>query len=264
MRRPDTAMTVDQTLNLFGRSATIQIAGADRAGLVHLRTISLVLIARRPGPLEAVARRLERDHGVETRALVLDLGSIKPADLEPLLELDVGLLVYNAAAAPRGAFAELPLEQLLNVVDVNVRGPLLMCRWLAPALIARGRGGLVLMSSVAGLRGAPGIAAYSASKAFNTILAEALWSELGPKGIHVVASVAGAMRTPGFVASHPNGSPAGVQEPEVVAKETLDHLARGPRFTSGRTNRLAATAMERLLSRKWAIRLIDNQIKRLT
>ncbi|MBK7408914.1 MAG: SDR family NAD(P)-dependent oxidoreductase [Saprospirales bacterium] len=65
-------------------------------------------------------------------------------------------------------------------------------------MIARGSGGIVLMSSLAGSQGSPKIATYAASKAFNTILAEGLWEELRDKGIDVVASCAGAIRTPGY------------------------------------------------------------------
>ena len=54
------------------------------------------------------------------------------------------------------------------------------------------------MSSLAGSQGSPKIATYAASKAFNTILAEGLWEELRDKGIDVVASCAGAIRTPGY------------------------------------------------------------------
>lgn len=85
------------------------------------------------------------------------------------------------------------------------------------------------MSSMSSLQGSALIASYAASKAFNTILADTLWEELRHDGVHVLASIAGAISTP----SCRHNTPADKQRkalpmtPEAVAAETLDALARG-------------------------------------
>ena len=84
-----------------------------------------------------------------------------------------------------GPLLETDLAEIDQAVAVNVRGPLAFVRALAPGMCERGRGGVVLMSSLAGLQGVPGITTYAATKAFNINLGEGLWGELGERGIDV-------------------------------------------------------------------------------
>ena len=184
--------------------------GAAFAASLAARGVSLLLLARRAELLAEVAERLRASANVEVRTEACDLG--RP-DLAGVLEamtrdIEVGVAVYNAAYAPVGEVLDQPVDELLRVVDVNVRGPLVFARTLAPAMVARGRGGVVLMSSMAGFQGAPRIAPYAASKAFNIVLGESLWSELGPRGVDVVVSCAGAIRTPGYAKSASGDAPA--------------------------------------------------------
>ncbi len=97
-----------------------------------------------------------------------------------------------------GPFLDQTLDDKLRVIDVNCRGPLILADELGRAMVARGRGGIVLMSSLAGGRGSPLVSTYAATKAFNTVLAEGLWQELGGRGVDVLACRAGATRTPNY------------------------------------------------------------------
>jgi short-subunit dehydrogenase len=131
--------------------------GAAFAEALAARGLSLVLLARRSELLEEVARGVRARHGVEVRTHAVDLA--RP-DLGAVLRevtdgVDLGCAVYNAAFAPIGDVLDRREDELLRVVDVNVRGPLLLSRALAPKFVAQGRGGLVLMSSMAGFQGAP-------------------------------------------------------------------------------------------------------------
>ncbi len=159
---------------------------------------------------------------------------------------------------------ERSLEELSAVVDVNVRGPLLFARTLAPPMIARGRGGLVLMSSLAGLAGSPRLAAYAASKAFSVVLAESLWSELGDAGVDVVASCAGAVRTPGYLSSSAGAKEApGTLDPREVAETTLRGLGKGPRVVPGFVNKVASVVVGRWLPRKTAVSIMRSNTEDL-
>ncbi|MCA9711792.1 MAG: SDR family NAD(P)-dependent oxidoreductase [Myxococcales bacterium] len=229
------------------------------------RGLNLVLLARRGPELESVAEVLRRDHGVQVRPVVLDLGQ---PGLEAELRratalLDVGVAVYNAALAPVGALVEQDPARLRAVVDVNVHGPLTFARALAPGMVARKRGALVLMSSLVGLRGTPRLAAYAASKAFGLRLAEGMWAELRPHGIDVVASCAGAIRTPGYARTVQREAP-GMLDPAQVAERTLAALGRGPRAVPGLVNRVAGVLLERLLPSRLAIRVMAGNTKDLT
>ncbi len=223
------------------------IAGASEgigqayAHLLAERGLNLVTIARRREPLEADAELIRRRYRVEVRCVALDLAS---DDLGPRFEdaiegLDVGLLVYNACYSRIADFVDASLQDHLTTLDVNCRGPVTLAYRMVPRLIQRGRGGILLMSSMSGFQGSALISTYAASKAFNIVLAESLWTELAPRGIDALACVAGATATPNFKASTPqqNQSKAFPMRPEAVAREGLAALGKGPVHITGRLNR---------------------------
>ncbi len=219
--------------------------------------MNLVLVARRPGPLAALAEEIRRAHGVETLCLEGDLGDAAFLDVlaASCESIDLGLLVYNAAHSPIGEFVDLPAADLEKVVDVNVRAPLLLTRALLPAMLTRGRGGVILMSSLAGMVGPPRVAPYAASKAFNRILAQALWYELKDTNVDMLACCAGATRTPGYASASDEDAP-GTLNAEDVAEQALRALGRGPTMVPGRVNRLADIFLNRLVSRRTAVRIM--------
>ena len=239
--------------------------GAAFAEALAARGVSLVLLARRVELLDGVAARLRARHGVEVRTEGFDLGRVDlPSALERLISgLDVGLVVYNAAFAPVGDLASRGVDELLRVVDVNVRGPLVFARVLAPRLMARRCGGIVLMSSLAGNQGAPRIATYAASKAFNTVLGESLWHELKPHGVDVVVSCAGAIRTPGYASTAGKDAP-GTLDASEVAEATLGALGDGPVVVPGMINRIARFVLGRVLPRRTAIDIFARSTKELS
>ena len=224
----------------------------------------VVLLARRADRLERLRERLRAEYGVDVRCLALDLAD--PAFVGTLADavarLDIGVVIYNAAYTPLGTFLDAEAEDVERAVDVNVRGPLLLLRTLGPAMREKGRGAVVLMSSLTGLQGSPNVSVYAASKAFNINLAEGLWYELRGDGIEVLACCAGAMRTPGYVRSFDRDVPGMLSLAE-TARRTLDGLDRGPRLVPGLVNRMAPQLMARLLPRRGAIRLIARSTKHL-
>jgi short-subunit dehydrogenase len=238
--------------------------GAAFADAIALRGVSLVLLARRKDALEAVGARLESAHGVRTLAVACDLkdASFAAALKEAAADKEVGLLVYNAAYSFLAPLLERPLEDALAVVDVNVVGPIRCIHALAPAMRARRHGGIVLMSSIAGFQGAPRLAAYAASKAFNTILGESLWGELRPEGVDVLVSCAGAIRTPGYGKALAKEAP-GTLDARDVAETTLNALGHRPSVVPGAVNRIARFVLGRLLPRSSAVTLMDRSTRAL-
>lgn len=238
--------------------------GAAFADDLANRGMNLVLIARRAHPLEEAAEGIRRKHGAEVRCLARDLAD--PGLSEDLREatddIEIGVLIYNAAFIPLGPFADLDEETLVRVVHTNAIGPLVSVRTILPGMRERGRGAVVLVSSLAGLQGTPNFVTYAATKAFNIVLAEGLWEELRTCGIDVLACCAGAMPTPGYAAATPKKMP-GMMDPESVARRTLDTLGKGPRVVPGLLNRLSAQLMARLLTRRAAIRIIAANTKEL-
>ncbi len=235
--------------------------------------LNVVLVARRGDLLTQVAARIAARHAVETRAVAADLASAGAvATIQEHTEgLQVGLLVYNAALSVVGPFFDESVDRHLAELEVNCRKPLELVHHFGRPMLEQGRGGILLMSSLAGGQGSPCIAHYGATKAWNRVLAEGLWDELRERGVDVVACSAGAIRTPRYVselgavddsARVPVRVP--VMEPCDVAAEALAALGSGaPSMIPGRANRAAAFVLQRLLPRSTAVRLMGNASRRV-
>ena len=227
--------------------------------------LNLVLIARNHSALDRLASELRAAHGIEVRTLATDLArpDLLTAVGDFTADAEVGLLVYNAAYSTIGPFLDHPVDEHLRVIDVNCRGPMVLAHLFGTAMARRKRGGMVLMTSTAGSQGGPWIATYAASKAFNLLLAEALWDELSASGVHVIACRAGATRTPGYASSQPGPSRVPLLDPDHVARATLDALGRKPSIVPGAFYRFSALVMNRLMPRRLAVRIMGRATRRL-
>ncbi len=231
------------------------------------RGLNLVLIARGAAGLEALAKELRATCGVEVRALPMDLGRPDLAETlrAEVADLEIGLLVYNACYSTVGEFFEYDLASKLNILDVNCRGPLSAISVLAPPMIERGRGGILLMSSASGFQGSALIATYAASKSFNTVLGEGLWEEFRHSGVDVLAFAAGATSTPNFCEVTPQDKQAASfpMTAEAVVTQALRSLGKGPTDVAGTLNKLVTSVLRRLLSRRAAVAFMSSQMRKI-
>jgi uncharacterized protein len=203
------------------------------------RGLDLLLVDRDERALEACALELEAG-GATVATLVVDLADRDAADdVCDAAGDDVGLLVSNAAIGYVGSFLDQDDDGLVAQLDVNCRTPLLLVRRVLPTLTARGRGGIILLSSLSAVRGSALVAAYAATKAWNLILAESLWDELRDSGVDVLGVLPGTTRTPGLLSSAPQAglATANLMEPADVAREALEALGHAPRVIPGEANR---------------------------
>ncbi len=236
--------------------------GAWFARALAARGLNVVLLARRTGPLDSMAGELGQKYGVRTRVLPLDLASpgLHAAVAEATKDIEVGLLVCNAALSLMESFVELDLDDVLRSVSVSVRAPLVLTHLFCGPMAARGRGGLVLMSSVAGLIGSPYSATYAGSKAFAFGFGDSLWAELKPRGVDVVTCAAGPTETPTYAQVRTSSFPPAMN-PEHVVTATLRALGKRPRVVPGLFNRFS-TLLLAPLPRTTALRVIAAQTKK--
>ena len=245
----------------YGRTALVA-GGSDGLGAAFAealarRNMNLVLMARQKERLEITADRLKEKYGVEVTAIAADMKDIEDVkDKIAALHFPIDLLVYNAAFAPIGLFESTSEEHLSLAATVNVKSPLLLSKALSVQMIKNKRGGIVLMSSLSGSQGSPKLAAYSATKAFNAILAEALWKELKPHGIDVIGCCAGAILTPGYQKAEKAKLAPGTLTAGQVAEITLNALGKGPVVVPGIVNKIGRFMLTRLLTRKAAINIM--------
>ncbi len=258
-------MSADAFATRYGPWALVAGAavglGAAYARQLAARGCAVVLIDRDAAPLEATARAIRDAHGVEVRTLALDLtrADIAEAVAAATTDLEIGLLVYNAAIGTVAPFLTIAPSNVQAMIDVNCRAPLSLAHALVPAMVARGRGGVVLMSSMAGNFGAAQLTVYAATKAFALVFAEALWAELRGTGVDVLAVQPGQTRTPGWQSSQPpelRGPGPHVMEPDEVVDEALAALGVEPTLIPGEMNRQSAQLLASL-PRRQAIELMS-------
>jgi short-subunit dehydrogenase len=242
--------------------------GAAYASFLARHGIDLVLVARRPEPLRELAGTLSAKYGVSVQCIELDLSQNDAAQklTEALGDNQVDILVYNAALSVIGQFTEKPPEVHDRAAVVNMVTPMELVHAFGKAMLSRGRGAIVLMTSMAGLQGSAYLAMYASTKAFNLILAESLWSEWQGTGVDIIACCAGAISTPGYIRSSPEKAgifAPRVLRPEEVPVECFRWLGRKPSFITGRGNRMASFLMQRMLPRRVAIRIMGSNTKKM-
>ena len=212
-----------QRVWLLGASSGI---GAALAQALYARGARVALSARR---VEALDKQIEHLDAARACALALDVtepGSIVAAE-HALVDRWGGydLVVMLAGDYLPQSIEDFTLASARRIIDTNLGGVYNTLAVVLPRLRAAGRGGLVLVSSVAGYRGLPRSLAYGPSKAALNNLAEALYLELHGSGIDVTLVNPGFVRTP-LTAGNPFPMPA-IIEPAQAADKILAGLARG-------------------------------------
>ena len=203
------------------------------------RGLNGILLARREQALKEVALEIERQHGVRTRVVAIDLAAIDASSriAAEVSDLEIGFFVYCAGGDSNyKSFLGTPLAVAESMLQRNCLIPMQLCHHLGSAMVQRQRGAVVIVGSGAGFSGAANLAAYAASKAFDMVFAEALWCELHPQGIDVLGLILGETDTPALrrlrfergLATHPDEPVKSAETPQAVVNDALAHLTHGP------------------------------------
>ena len=222
--------------------------GACFAAQCAARGLHVALVARRQQALAEVGRNLRQQYGVETREIIADAGApdFIAAVQAGMAGLEIGFLIYNAAAEPGGPFLKIRLADHLNNIQVNCVAPTQLVYWLGAQMCARRRGGIVLVSSSGAFSGLAHWASYAAAKSYELILGEGLWDEFRDSGVLATSYVVGSTASPTFKriqkklglpfaadvldpADFPPGTPF-PRTPEETAAALFTQLEDGPRL----------------------------------
>lgn len=230
--------------------------------------LDLVLVGRREKNLKNTARDLRGFFPVNVWPVSCDLAA---ADATQQIRDAIGnrminFLVYNAALSYIGPFLLNPVIEHTNMATVNMLTPIKMIHHFGAQMLEEKRGGIVIMSSLAGFQGSGFLSTYAATKAFSRILGESLWYEWKNKGVDVVACCAGATLTPNYIQSNPKKMTLFAPKPQLpteVVDECLRKIGKTPSFVSGRSNKIASFLMNRIFSRKRSINLMGDTTKNM-
>lgn len=210
---------------------------------------SLVLAALPNTGLPELARKLEDSYGVNVEAIEVDLSSGSgQEDLLTRILADgrrVSLLVNNVGIAENGLFDLIPIENQRRCVDLNIQSTMALTYGLIPRLSETKGAGILTVASLSALYPMPLFAVYAATKAFLLNWSLALRQELAPLGIRVCVLAPGGINTTAEIRekNHAQGLAGRLssQEPEEVAREALDKMARSKSLViPGRFNRILA------------------------
>ncbi len=238
--------------------------GAAVATELAQRGLHLWLVDHETDRLAETADRLAAEHAVAVNPQPLDLAAPDAARAitDALDGRDVGLLAYVAAASTIGPFTAVSLAAHQRTLAVNCSTPVNLIHGLAPAMCARGRGGILLFSSLAGFQGAAQVSTYAASKAFDLVLAESLAAELEPLGVDVTACCPGPTETPAYRRSAPQIRPSPTMTPEAVAARVVQRLGRDRVVIPGAANRFGRWLLAGL-GRRRAVDLVSRTTLRM-
>jgi short-subunit dehydrogenase len=168
--------------------------------------VPTVVVARRRDRLDELASRWP-DIEVLTADLTTESGMTAVSERLADVFRPVDLLVNNAGFGTSGSFVDIPVERSADEVKLNVEALVRLSHAALEGMVARQRGWVLNVSSVASFQSAPGLATYAATKAFVTSFTEALHEEVVGTPVHVTALCPGLTRTEFQSVSNQSGAP---------------------------------------------------------
>jgi NAD(P)-dependent dehydrogenase (short-subunit alcohol dehydrogenase family) len=211
----------------------------------------VVISSRNLEPCQEVAAAINKKFG-DGRALALAANISSKEHLKRLVDETlrafgrIDVLVCNAASNPHyGPMHTITDEQLRKILDNNIVSNHWLITMIAPQMIARKDGVIIIVSSIGGLRGSPVIGTYCISKAADLQLARNLAVELGPHNVRINCIAPGLIRTdfaralwenPEMLKSRNAQTPLGrIGEPDEIAGAAIMLASRAGSFITGQT-----------------------------
>lgn len=222
---------------------------------------NLVLVARSAEKLTTLADELLKERGIRVEVCIADLSHVNaPASVYQFCSerhIRVNYLVNCAGLSCAGYFDDILQEKLEEIMMVNMMALARLTRLFVSDMVARRQGTIINVASLGGLQGVPGLALYSASKAFVVTLTEALYRELKNKGISIVVVCPGFIDT-GFF-EHAGHNAAKIRLPlsraDVVVQAAITGLLKKKIRVFPTPLDFILVFLQRLLSRKIVVRL---------
>jgi uncharacterized protein len=260
-----------------GRGQTALITGASSGiGMALARRFAkdnfdLVLVARRADKLESLAEELSGLHDIRAKAAPTDLS--KPGAAKQLAvslkrgRTEIDILVNNAGIGEYGRFVDIPAERHQELINLNVSGLTAMLAHFVPPMVARGRGRVLNVASIASFQPVPMLGTYAATKAYVLSLTESLSEELAGSGVTATAACPGITDTHMLDSARKEHEALGrlpsliVGDAESVADEAFEACMQGEVIrVPGALNQAAMVASR--VTPKWLLRRVSGLVAR--
>lgn len=229
--------------------------GAEFARRLAEHGMKLILVARRKERLLTLSESLKSKYGTESVVAPIDLASNNLLNEinKYVTNKEIGILINNAGFGVTGEFINYNSSRDIEMIKVNCIAPIILTHHLLPQMIERKKGAIIFLGSVVAFQPTPMMTTYSATKAFNLFVGEALWWELKKYNIDVLALNPGATNTE-FQRIAGAGVGPVPREASDVVKTALIALGKKPSVVDGIQNKII-TFLSRLASKKLAVSL---------
>ncbi len=253
----------NKTALITGASTGI---GAVFARELAAKGANVILVARSQDKLEALAGELRAKCGGDIHVMPSDLS--QPGAIETLVAktvsagLTVDVLINNAGFGTHGDVSAADPARLVEEVQLNCVAVVELTARLLPSMASRRSGVIINVASTAAFQPLAHMAVYGATKAFVLSFTEALWAEVKPSGVHVLALCPGATETPFFdVVGTDDASIGKRRTPEQVVQTAFAALDRGrASVVDGGFNALLARST-RLMPRRALIAVAERSMR---
>ena len=225
---------------------------------------NVALVARSKDKLEAIAADIQKQFGRETRAIPLDLTHEHFARelSDRTADLTVTMVINNAGFGTSGSFLDIEDGREIEMITLNCVAVTQVARLYLKKMAQNGKGNMIIVASTASAQPCPWFATYAATKAFDRFLAEALWYEMKPKGVNVLALNPPGTATSFFAGAGLADNPKGLATVKQVVRTAFRALGKKPSVIVGAKNRFLAF-MGRLTPEKLLVGIAARIMKKM-
>lgn len=222
--------------------------GVEFAKQIAAKGLNVVLVARRKARLDNLAKELEAQYNIKTKAVECDVAQdgFQNIILDATKDLDVGLLVNNAGINCEGLFFRGDLARNQQMIQVNMKAPFTLAYVFAKQFADKGNGGIIFTSSLSAFNAHPYLTHYAATKAYILSLAEGMNYEFKSQNIDVIALCPGMTKSE--MTKGMKDSPI-LMEAQPVVQAAIDNLGKSAFVVPGFINKFQSFVNGRVLGR---------------
>lgn len=237
--------------------------------LIAAQGINIALVARRNALLMNKSQEIQQRFGVQVKNIQADLCQSKDVFkvIEQTKTLDVGLFIPCAGLETHGHFTQISLQKELDLIQLNVTSTLVLSQHFAQTFSHKGKGGVLLVSSMSGHAPSPYTSNYAGSKAYVLQFGLSLHWEMKQKGVDITVLSPGFTTTPMTQTfddlRQGADNPFHTMTPMAVAKEALNALGKQALIIAGKKNRFMITILRRFLTTQKSIDLAGKMVEKV-
>lgn len=225
---------------ITGASSGIGMALSE---LIASCKVNLILCSRDKDKLYTLANSLIKNNAIEVKVIALDLSESENIDLliQQIQDTTIGLFVASAGFGTSGKFLRSSIHEEINMLRLNCEAVLRLTHYFTQQMVARKKGGIILLSSIVAFQGVPNAAHYAATKAYVQSLAEAIQVEVKNTGVDILTAIPGPVAS-GF-GQRANMKMNVALSPTEVALPILKALGKSSSVLPGILSKILVTSL---------------------